>query len=68
MRFSGSAWTWPSAQEIEIAKSHDIFRRRYNGSLDDFRIYNRRLTDAEIAQLYAGDGGVGAADLGTDIS
>lgn len=30
----------------------DNFEQKLNGTLDDVRIYNRALTDAEIAQLY----------------
>lgn len=48
-------WTWPvgGAQQIALGLSHKSNWRAYNGQLDDFRIYNRILTDAEIAQIYA---------------
>ena len=48
-----NAWSWPLAQEIEIGKSHDSYWQRYDGDMDDFRIYNRVLTDTEISQIYA---------------
>ncbi len=50
---NATAWTWPAAQQLEIGRSHDAYWRRLDGAMDDFRIYNRVLTDAEIAQLYA---------------
>ena len=46
-------WSWPVGQEIELGRSHDSYWRPYNGLLDDFRIYNRARTDAEIAQVAA---------------
>ena len=62
-----AAWSWDAAQQIELGRSHDTYWRRYNGLLDDFRIHNRILTPAEIAQVYAGDEGIAAEDLGTNI-
>lgn len=47
---SGS-WSWVTNQQIELGKSHDGFWAGYNGFLDEFRIYNRVLTPAEIATL-----------------
>lgn len=48
-----AAWSWPTTQPIELGRSHDGYWKRYNGQLDDFRIYNRVLTEAEIGQIYA---------------
>jgi hypothetical protein len=48
-----NAWSWPLTQEIEIGESHDSYWQRYDGDMDDFRIYNRVLTDTEISQIYA---------------
>jgi len=50
-----SAWSWPADQQIELGRSHDTYWRRFDGYMDDFRIYNRALTDAEIGQVYAND-------------
>jgi hypothetical protein len=44
-------WSWDPAQQIEIGRSHDGFWRAFNGAMDDFRIYNRMLTDLEIGQV-----------------
>src|SRR5207245_10663121 len=44
-------WSWAPNQEIEIGRSHDSFWSGYTGFLDEFRIYNRVLTAAEIAVL-----------------
>ena len=47
-----NGWSWPLAQQIEIGKSHDSYWKRFDGDMDDFRIYNRILTDTEIGQVY----------------
>ncbi len=52
---NASAWSWPASQQIELGRSHDGYWKRYDGELDDFRIYNRVLTGAEIGQIYASD-------------
>jgi hypothetical protein len=44
-------WSWDVAQQIELGRSHDGFWRAYNGAMDDFRIYNRMLTDIEIGRV-----------------
>jgi hypothetical protein len=48
-----AAWSWPAAQRIEIGRSHDGYWRRFDGFLDDIRIYNRVLTEAEAGQIFA---------------
>ena len=48
-----NGWSWPTTQEIEIGRSHDAYWKMLNGQMDDFRIYNRVLTDAEIATIAA---------------
>jgi hypothetical protein len=48
-------WAWPSTQEIELGQSHDAFWERFDGQMDDFRIYNRMLTGAEISSVYNTD-------------
>jgi hypothetical protein len=47
-----NAWSWPMDQEIEIGQSHDSYWKRLDGDMDDFRIYNRVLSDTEISQVY----------------
>jgi hypothetical protein len=48
-----NAWSWPLTQELEIGRSHDNYWKRYDGLMDDFRMYNRVLSDSEVAQIYA---------------
>jgi hypothetical protein len=50
-----TAWAWAPAQPIEIGRSHDAYWKRFEGVLDDFRIYNRMLTEPEISQVVAND-------------
>ena len=46
------AWSWVSDLEVEIgASSNDTFWSGFSGFLDDFRIYNRMLSAAEIANV-----------------
>ena len=65
---NSGAWSWSPTQEIELGRSYDTFWRRLNGSLDDFRIYNRLLTGPELTQLVQGDGGIAPGLLGTDLA
>ncbi len=58
-----AAWAWPVGQQIELGRSHDGYWKRYNGLMDDFRIYNRILTDTEIASIKASDALVDTAAL-----
>jgi hypothetical protein len=46
-----AAWAWPLTQEIELGRSHDPYWKRYDGQLDDFRIYSRILTTTEITTI-----------------
>ncbi len=46
-----SAWSWPATQQLELGRSHDTYWQEYNGLMDDVRIYNRILTDPEIATI-----------------
>src|SRR6266498_919228 len=57
------AWAWTPSQRIELGRSHDSFWRAYNGQLDDFRIYNRILTAAEVADIASTGALVDAAAL-----
>ena len=52
---NANAWVWPVKQSIEIGRSHDAYWRKYNGSLDDFRIYNRMLDVSELTAIVSGD-------------
>ncbi len=60
---NSSTWSWPTAQPVELGRSHDTYWKRYDGQLDDFRIYNRVLTQGEIATIYSGDALVDNAAL-----
>jgi hypothetical protein len=51
--YNSVAWSWPTSQQIELGRSHDTYWKRYDGLMEDFRIYNRILTDTEIASVYA---------------
>jgi len=44
------AWSWNN-QPIYIGRSWDAFWYRYNGLMDDFRLYDRKLSDVEIASI-----------------
>jgi hypothetical protein len=57
------AWSWPTAQQIEIGKSHDGYWKRFDGQMDDFRIYNRILTSSEITSVKTSDAIVDASAL-----
>jgi hypothetical protein len=46
-----AAWSWPTTQEIELGASHDTYWKRFDGQMDDFRIYSRVLTATEIASI-----------------
>ena len=48
---NSQAWSWTPQEQLEIGKSHETFWAGYTGFLDEFRIYNRVLTPAEIALL-----------------
>lgn len=47
-----NGWTWPPTQQIEIGKSHDGYWKKFNGQMDDFRMYKRVLTETEITQVF----------------
>ncbi|MDB6151850.1 MAG: Spore coat protein CotH [Chthoniobacteraceae bacterium] len=74
-----AAWSWTTAQAIELGRSHDAFWRRYTGLLDDVRFYSRLLTPLEIQQIAQGADslmgtslfsttGVDAADISTQLA
>ena len=50
-------------QPIELGRSHDGYWYRYDGEMDDFRIYDRILTPAEISAIYTSDALVDAGAL-----
>ena len=45
------AWSWVADLQLEIGASHDSFWSGFTGFLDDFRVYNRMLTAAEVANV-----------------
>lgn len=60
---NSSAWSWSASQEIELGRSHDGYWKRFDGQMDDFRIYNRVLSDSEVASVFASDAIVDANAL-----
>lgn len=58
-----AAWSWPVGQQLEIGTSHDGYWKRYDGQMDDFRIYNRVLNATEIATIFSSDALVDNAAL-----
>jgi hypothetical protein len=60
-------WSWPATQQIGLGRSDEPTFRKYHGYLDDFRMYNRQLTSAEVAEISADDSGVSASDIGTNL-
>ena len=61
---NGNAWSWTVGQPLWLGLSQDGFWRPFDGLMDDFRIYNRILTDTEVASLRtAGSPVVDAAAL-----
>jgi hypothetical protein len=65
---NNGAWSWPTGQEVELGKSHDTYWRGFNGYLDDFRIYNRVLTDTEVGSIAHGDAVVDASALQVQLN
>jgi hypothetical protein len=57
------AWSWPTERPIEIGRSHDSYWKKFEGRMDDFRFYNRALTEAEVGQVFASDALVDTAAL-----
>jgi hypothetical protein len=53
---NSAPWFWPSGQTLEIGRDslYDNYWRSYTGLMDDFRMYNRILTPAEISQAMGG--------------
>ena len=56
------AWSW-SSREIEFGLSHDPAWLAFNGLLDDFRLYSRGLTGAEVASIHTSDALVDTSNL-----
>jgi hypothetical protein len=52
---NSSEWAWPAGQQIELGRSHDGYWKRFNGFIDDFRIYDRVLEAFDIPPVIAGD-------------
>jgi hypothetical protein len=58
-----NAWSWPSGQQIELGRSHDNYWKRFDGLMDDFRLYNRVLTADEVLSIFNTDALVDTAAL-----
>jgi spore coat protein CotH len=48
-----AVWYWTSGLAIELGQSHDGFWKKFKGDMDDFRIYSRALSSAEITTIAA---------------
>jgi hypothetical protein len=46
-----AAWSWDPTRTLEFGKSSDNYWKRFDGYMDDIRIYNRRLSATEIGQI-----------------
>ncbi|MDB6071274.1 MAG: hypothetical protein JWL81_2445 [Verrucomicrobiales bacterium] len=53
--FNANAWSWPAATGALVGESRDPYWKRFNGQIDEFRIYNQVLSGAEIAQIASND-------------
>ncbi len=60
---AGDAWTWATGQPFNLAWINDSYWELFNGTLDDVRLYNRILTDGEVAQVVATGAIIDAAAL-----
>jgi hypothetical protein len=47
--------SWPTFRNLMFGSSWDGYWKRFNGYMDDIRIYNRVLSAAEVAQVMAPD-------------
>lgn len=55
LNFRSAGWSWQANQELELAFSNDPGDwQPYNGLLDDVRVYDRVLSDTEVALAYTG--------------
>lgn len=55
VNFSSAGWSWQPNQELELGFSNDPSHwQPYNGLLDDVRVYDRILSDPEVALAYTG--------------
>lgn len=66
----GTAWAWPAAQPVTLAYNpSNTFWYKYNGLLDEVRMYNTPLNATQIASIYNGaDEDVSTADVGLSVS
>jgi hypothetical protein len=62
------AWSWPAQQQIELGQSHTTSFEYYNGQMDDFRIYDRMLTDTEVQSVYNTDALVDTTTLAVRLN
>ena len=55
--FNQNAWSWPVGQVLEIGRDtlyDGGYWRNFDGQMDDFRMYNRILTQSEVAAAAGG--------------
>jgi hypothetical protein len=48
---TGCRWVWDPSEQFTLGASSDPYWYRYNGELDDFRIFDSMLTAAQILSL-----------------
>ena len=65
---NSAAWSWTASQRWELGLSHDTYWYRYDGWMDDFRIYNRQLSAGEVLTLTTGEGQPANYAIGTDLA
>ena len=58
-----TAWRADGATYLGGCEVMDTIKDRWRGAMDDIRIYDRALSDAEIAELYQGDAEGESPDL-----
>ena len=65
-----NSWAWPNSSVLSVGRPLDAASafRKFNGHLDDLRLYNRILTPEEVVQVYQGDGGISAAEIALDLT
>ena len=51
-------WFWDELQQLEFGRSHDTYWRRFDGLMDDVRVYNRLLSAAEVLEIASASSGI----------
>jgi len=56
-----------NVENVTIGYWNSTYPKCFKGFIDDIRIYNKALTEAEVGQLYRGGGGIGGNSTGATI-